>query len=672
MNIGNLHVKIGGDSKELQAAASQASDKLRELKNTIQSGDDLTFKQLQSDLGMTRAEVEALQNDLGRMTINKLNKEFDRGYDELRALNNEIANYQRMLTTSNNTEFSMGIRRQLDQLTPKTDALRERLRLIRERINELDNARLTRLASSFESPMAAASKFGSKMSSVINSGLKKIKRMAISLLGLRTAWSFLTRAARDYISRDKELSIATQSMIAALGQALAPITKLVVQGMQVLVRWVIIAIAYISTFINTIFGTKIAVNTSIKAMDKYADSASNAANQLAGFDELNTISTPSASTDLAVDFSAFDVSKEMASLGQFTTWLTENKDLIQAVTIAIGGMLAAFMMFDTINSIVKGVSFFIQNPWLIVIMAIIVAIGLLIYYFDDIKSWWNKNGEKITWWITEIGKALLVVGVIAGMVYLGFALIPILIVAVIAIIVAFGKEIIYWLNMGQKFVNDFINNLKTNLLANGQGYLASLLGSFQGLFNGMMTIFKGIINFIQGVFTGNWKQAWEGIKQIFSGVWQSFVSMAKVPINTILGFINLLLSGINAVINGLNAMKFSVPKWVPIIGGSTFSLNIPTVGSVPYLASGAVVSQPTYAMIGEGKYSEAVVPLGQSPQFASMKQDIANAVADALSGNTSEQNTQINIYLDDVLVGNALVNSINRSAKLTGNSVVMV
>lgn len=43
-------------------------------------------------------------------------------------------------------------------------------------------------------------------------------------------------------------------------------------------------------------------------------------------------------------------------------------------------------------------------------------------------------------------------------------------------------------------------------------------------------------------------------------------------------------------------------------------------------AKGGVATGPTLTWIGEGKYNEAVVPLGQSPQFKSMKEDIADRV----------------------------------------------
>lgn len=48
---------------------------------------------------------------------------------------------------------------------------------------------------------------------------------------------------------------------------------------------------------------------------------------------------------------------------------------------------------------------------------------------------------------------------------------------------------------------------------------------------------------------------------------------------------------------------------------------------VPAMANGGVVQGATLAMVGEGRYPEAVVPLGNSSQFTTMKEDIASAVA---------------------------------------------
>lgn len=56
------------------------------------------------------------------------------------------------------------------------------------------------------------------------------------------------------------------------------------------------------------------------------------------------------------------------------------------------------------------------------------------------------------------------------------------------------------------------------------------------------------------------------------------------------------------------------------------------------MATGGVVSAPTLAMVGEGKYPEAVIPLGQSPQFTSMKQGIAEEVVSLMGTRNSARN----------------------------------
>ena len=42
---------------------------------------------------------------------------------------------------------------------------------------------------------------------------------------------------------------------------------------------------------------------------------------------------------------------------------------------------------------------------------------------------------------------------------------------------------------------------------------------FTGLVDGIKQILGGIIEFLTGVFTGDWDRAWNGVKDIFKGVW---------------------------------------------------------------------------------------------------------------------------------------------------------
>ena len=125
--------------------------------------------------------------------------------------------------------------------------------------------------------------------------------------------------------------------------------------------------------------------------------------------------------------------------------------------------------------------------------------------------------------------------------------------------------------------------------------------SIKPIIDGIKKIFGGLIDFIAGVFTGNWSRAWEGVKNIFKGVWESLKGIAKAPLNAV-------ISLVNGAIRGLNKVSVDIPDWVPGMGGKSFGINIP---EIPHLASGGIATKPTLAMIGEGKESEAVLPLSK-------------------------------------------------------------
>jgi TP901 family phage tail tape measure protein len=103
-----------------------------------------------------------------------------------------------------------------------------------------------------------------------------------------------------------------------------------------------------------------------------------------------------------------------------------------------------------------------------------------------------------------------------------------------------------------------------------KGYIASSIDTIKGVIEGLKTVFNGITTFISGVFTGNWSKAWEGIKTIFKGIFDSFAALAKAPINAVIGIIN-------GAISGINKLDIKIPDWVPMIGGKGFDLNIPTI-----------------------------------------------------------------------------------------------
>ncbi len=128
------------------------------------------------------------------------------------------------------------------------------------------------------------------------------------------------------------------------------------------------------------------------------------------------------------------------------------------------------------------------------------------------------------------------------------------------------------------------------------------IDAIKPVIDGVTTTFQGLINFITGVFTGSWTQAWEGVKQVFAGIFNSLVAVVKMPFNGIIAMINSVIDGINSI------GSIKIPDWVPGIGGEGWSVNIQ---HIPQLAQGGIATAPTVAMIGEGSESEAVLPLSR-------------------------------------------------------------
>ncbi|MFB7517837.1 phage tail protein [Streptomyces sp. NPDC056144] len=103
---------------------------------------------------------------------------------------------------------------------------------------------------------------------------------------------------------------------------------------------------------------------------------------------------------------------------------------------------------------------------------------------------------------------------------------------------------------------------------------------------------------------------WNGLKDIASRAFDGIKNGVKGPINSVIGLIN-------SMIGSLNRVKVSVPGWVPVVGGKTFGVNLPTI---PMLATGGVVmprSGGVPAILAEAGEAEAVLPLSKLDRLLS-------------------------------------------------------
>lgn len=161
----------------------------------------------------------------------------------------------------------------------------------------------------------------------------------------------------------------------------------------------------------------------------------------------------------------------------------------------------------------------------------------------------------------------------------------------------------------------------TEIFGPGLGdIINAFMRNVENTWNAIKQIFQGVLDFIKGVFTGNWKQAWQGVVNIFGGLFNSLINMVKAPLNGIIGLLNGAVGAINSLIGGLNSISFTMPKW---LGGGHFGLSIPYIPNIPYLAKGGILSQGS-AIVGEA-----------GPELLTMMGN--RAMVQPLTNNTTNQ-----------------------------------
>lgn len=196
---------------------------------------------------------------------------------------------------------------------------------------------------------------------------------------------------------------------------------------------------------------------------------------------------------------------------------------------------------------------------------------------------------------------------------------------------------------------------------------------------GIMQVLTGLIEFISGTFSGNWEKAWQGIVDVFTGLFNGIAGVVVTILNAVIGTINTVVAGLyNSVVSLVNSVLGAVND-LGAFFGADWNLNIgsppPAIPYIemPALATGGVVTSPTHALIGEGRYDEAVVPLGNSPQMKQFADSVANKVN---SGEQIELLKDQNDLLRQILArtgtyidGREITNVVSRYQRMDARSL---
>lgn len=193
------------------------------------------------------------------------------------------------------------------------------------------------------------------------------------------------------------------------------------------------------------------------------------------------------------------------------------------------------------------------------------------------------------------------------------------------------RNISTWLK--QNIIDPILNGIKNPLGITGatSSVLRDIGSSIvNGLMSGLETVGSKLSSWGNSIVTT--------ITGAFNSVSRSANSILNTVTNTT-NSVNKLLS----VQNSVNSLANSVSRT-----GTAVRIAANSIKGVK-MATGGVVNGPTQALIGEGRYSEAVIPLGNSPELQEMIDKIANAVNQTPKNNSrsnSDTPIEVHVYID--------------------------
>lgn len=171
------------------------------------------------------------------------------------------------------------------------------------------------------------------------------------------------------------------------------------------------------------------------------------------------------------------------------------------------------------------------------------------------------------------------------------------------------------------------------------GVVSIVFNGIKGTIEMVLRVITGVFQTFTGLLTGNFSKTFEGLKNIvvapFTFIKDQVTNITTVLVNTVktlfdglvaffasvpnriggaLGGIRDAMTGVfRAAINGiktlwnntLGRLSFSIPSWVPFVGGKSFSFP-----KFPEFANGGIINAPTLGWVGEAG-PEAIIPLNR-------------------------------------------------------------
>ena len=191
--------------------------------------------------------------------------------------------------------------------------------------------------------------------------------------------------------------------------------------------------------------------------------------------------------------------------------------------------------------------------------------------------------------------------------------------------------------VSQWATSSFTDFVQTAILS--RGYLSGVSTSADvlvGVFAQMGTIFD-IVGEKSGAawsaIQGVWSNAWSFLQENLSDPAEEGVKdMANAIIGSVNGMLQGVTKGVNSVAQAMNKLSFTLPDWLPGIGGKGILFSFPGISlpQIPLLAKGAVLpaNQPFMAVVGDQKHGTNI----EAP-LSTIQEAVALVMEDYSSAN---------------------------------------
>ncbi len=194
------------------------------------------------------------------------------------------------------------------------------------------------------------------------------------------------------------------------------------------------------------------------------------------------------------------------------------------------------------------------------------------------------------------------------------------------------------------------------MLVKSIGVLSGAIQKIIYVIGGIIEAFKSVWYFVKGIFqllTGNTEGAADSMKKSFSAVFSAIKNAIKSILAPFVAVINAISDAWN---NSVGKFSFTVPKWVPIIGGNTFKVpNLPRINLANFADGGIVAPREggVIARVAEAGRAERIEPL--DPTGLSVRD---RAIIDRLSGGGKA--VTVNVYPSEGMDERELASIVSR------------